>query len=457
MKNRIAYLSLGCDKNRVDTERTLAALARSGFEPVESPAAAAALFINTCGFIEPAKSESIEAVLAGVRAKQAGDYQKLVVAGCLVERYRKELARELPEVDLWLGLEHTEELPGLLPGVLGRKEQSGAAGKRRRAPAGSRFLTTPPHYSFLKVAEGCNAACRFCAIPRIRGRLRSESLDSLIDEALELERSGVKELNLVAQDTTAYGRDLKPRLELADLVEALLAKTRIPWIRILYAHPAHVSDRLIELLAHEDRLLRYLDLPLQHISDKMLKLMGRAPGRRGTMMLLDRLQDSIPELALRTSFLVGHPGESEEDFAELLAFIEEGRFLWASGFVFSAEEGTRSAKLSGRVEREEAERRLFALLEAQEEITGSRLSGYAGRELTLLVDGPWREFVESEEPVQRDGRGSGGGADSSWCARFCGQAVEVDGAVRLVGRARPGLFVRALILDYHGFDLEATC
>lgn len=448
---RVAFLTLGCDKNRVDTERSLYALAEAGFELCPAPEPADALVINTCGFITAAKEESIETIYAAAKEKARGRYQVVAVVGCLVKRYRKELERGIPEVDLWMGLDHERRLAAALSNLLSGAGFSGAGLKPARTSA-RRIITTPPHYAYLKIAEGCNSACRYCAIPQIRGRLCSTPLEALVAEAQALSESGVKELNLAAQDLTAYGRDLKPRLELADLLERLLAETNLPWLRLLYAHPARVNDRLISLLAREDRLLRYLDLPLQHVSDKMLAAMGRKPGRKGIETLLDRLQSQVPGLALRTTFLVGFPGETKKDFRELLEFVAEGRFTWASGFIYSPEEGTPAAKLSGRVKPEIAEERLFALFDAQREITSGKLSGLVGRELTVLVDQPWGmdEGVASPGAKKRTDK-----KIHEWQARFSGQAVEVDGVVKLIGEARPGEFARAKVEESWEYDLKA--
>jgi len=472
---RVAYLTLGCDKNRVDTERTLAALAAAGFEPVAAPAPAFALLVNTCAFIDPAKQEAIEEVMAGARAKEAGDYRVLVVVGCLVERYREDLQKEIPEVDLWAGVDHPERLAAELA-ALARKlapeefaTGSSAAVSGKGIPlaaplsgAGAdpfgRIVTTPAHYAFLKIAEGCNSACRYCVIPRIRGKLRSEPLAKMVAEARALEARGVQELCLVAQDTTAWGHDLGG--ELADLVEALLAATAIPWLRILYAHPAHVTDRLIGLLAGEDRLCRYLDLPLQHASDPVLAAMGRTPGRAGIEDLLSRLA-VVPDLALRTTFLVGYPGEGDAEFQELLGFIEQARFFWVSGFVFSPQEGTAAERLPGRPAADEAEERLAALMDVAREITAEKLAAMVGRELPALVDEEWdspsNEAVLTVAPRRkgRPSRRSGPPTEKIWMARFAGQAVEVDGVVKLFGEARPGTLVPARIIESFDYDLSA--
>ncbi len=462
---KVAYLTLGCDKNRVDTERMLGALRAAGYAVAEEIEGAWALVINTCGFIDAAKEESIEVVMDAAREKARGVFQVLVVVGCLVERYQGELKKEIPEVDLFMGLEHVSGLATGLKRIEGERDEERPAGGRRYDDEATepvlsgdicawpypRFLTTPRHYSFLKIGEGCNAACHYCAIPTIRGRHRSAPVVELVREAQALEAHGVKELNLVAQDTTAYGFDLDPRLELADLITRLLKETGIPWIRILYTHPARVTDRLISLLATEPRLTSYLDLPLQHVSESVLSAMGRKPGRAGIESLLDKLAQ-VPGLVLRTTLMVGYPGEKNSDFRELIEFLEQGRFFWASGFAFSAQEGTAAAGLPDQVAPELAEERLAQVFEAQAGVTAARLAELVGRELTLLVDGPWSPYLE--EAVKK-GKPAPAPAKDEWQARFSGMAVEVDGVVDLKGEARPGEFVKAKVTQSLDYDLVA--
>jgi len=480
---KVAYLTLGCDKNRVDTERMLGGLRAAGYAVAEEMEGAWALVVNTCGFIDAAKEESIEVVMEAAKEKERGAFEVLAVVGCLVERFREEMRKEIPEVDLFMGLEHVSGLAAELKRMeeelwcrrpaCNPLAQAGGP-HHNKMPAGGRrydddeettpvldgdicawpyprFLTTPRHYAFLKIGEGCNAVCRYCAIPRIRGRHRSAPVVELVREAQALEAHGVKELCLVAQDTTAYGSDLDPRLELADLLEKLLAETGIPWIRILYTHPARVTGRLIALIASEPRLLSYLDLPLQHISDRVLAAMGRKPGRAEIVALLDKL-GLVPGLVLRTTFMTGYPGEKNSDFRELIEFIEQGRFFWGSGFVFSAQEGTAAAGLPDQVPAELAEERLAQVFETQADVTAARLAEFVGRELTLLVDGPWSPYLEEEVKKGKPAKAS---TEQEWQARFSGMAVEVDGAVNLKGETKPGEFVKAMITAALDYDLEA--
>ncbi|MFO8057234.1 MAG: 30S ribosomal protein S12 methylthiotransferase RimO [bacterium] len=456
----MAYLTLGCDKNRVDTEYTLGRLYERGFRPVPAPGSAFALIINTCGFIDLAKEESVETILEALEARQEGTYEVIAVVGCLVERYRDELCEELPEVDLWMGLEHTDRLAHGLSELYrdkaGKPDADDVSAPEEHPPSlvcfnnVSRLITTRGHYSFLKIADGCSGGCSFCAIPRIKGPLRSRPLEELVSEARALEAAGIKELNLVAQDTTAYGKDLPEDLELADLLERILSDTGIPWIRVLYAHPEHVTDRLIELLAQEPRLLRYLDLPLQHISDRILSAMGRNAGRREIESLLDRLHARVPGLVLRSTFLVGFPGETDKDFRVVIDFIEEGHFFWAAAFGFSPEEGTAAYKMKGGVDQSIADERAAAVYEAQRGITARKLGGFVGGDLVVLVDEPWSPVIYEEDHV------SEAPENTEWLARFRGQAVEVDGVVKLMGRASPGSFVRARVTGSWDYDLDAS-
>lgn len=425
----IGYLSLGCFKNLVDTEVFLAELKAAGFEVTDRAVGVDALVINTCGFIDAAKQESVDEILAAAAAKAGGAIQVLVVVGCLVELNEAELRQEIPEVDLWLSLSEIKRLPGELAARLGRPANPG--------PSQPRLLTTPRHFSYLKLAEGCNHACTFCTIPKIRGPFRSRPVAEIVQEAKFLERQGVKELNLLAQDITYYGRDLRPQSSLADLLRALLEETSFPWLRLLYGHPEHLDDRLIELLAGEPRLCRYLDLPLQHISERLLKAMGRKLSGRQTRRLIERLKAEIPDLALRTTLLVGFPGESEEEFQELMDFVQEARFTHLGAFAFSAQEGTKAAELAEQVPAELAEERLARLLEVQRGVVEELNQARLGTGELVLVD-----EVLTEEEFSAVGR-------TRW------QAHEVDTVIWLKGEFQAGEFAPVKITGSLGYDLVA--
>jgi len=432
----VGYLSLGCFKNLVDTETFLADLQAAGFEITTETEQLDALVINTCGFIDPATQESVDEILDAVEAKESGAIKVLAVVGCMVELHQKELAREIPEVDIWLPLREIQRLPEELTKRLGKPKLVG-----RREP---RLITTPKHFSYLKIAEGCDHACTFCTIPKIRGAYLSRPLADLVAEAQFLEERGAKEIALIAQDITYYGHDWrvsKPALRerpaplLADLLKALLAETSVPWLRLLYGHPEHLDDQVIQLLATEDRLCRYLDLPLQHISSKILRAMGRRLSGEETRQLIQRLRAEIPGLALRTTLLVGFPGETDDDFRELLDFVSEARFQHLGAFAYSPQDETAATRLSEPVPPELAEDRLAELLNLQRGVVEELNQARIGTIETVLVD----EKIED------------GDFDAVGRARW--QAHEVDSVVWLKGDFRPGEFARVKIIDGMEFDL----
>ncbi len=429
MVSKIGIISLGCFKNLADSEAVMARLAAQGFEVRQGAEGVDALVINTCGFIDAAKQESVETILQMLELKKSRDLQLVAVVGCMVELYRDELSKEIPEVDLWLGIKDMDRLAD----VLTEKLNPGAA-DLKSAP---RIITTLPHFSYLKIAEGCSHGCRFCSIPIIRGPYRSRSADDILNEAKFLEEQGIKELNLIAQDTTAYGRDLKPRADLTGLIEQILQTTGIPWVRILYAHPEHIDDSLIELMARQERLLSYLDIPLQHISDKVLKGMGRRMSGDKTAELIAKLRKRIPGLALRTTFLVGYPGETDTEFEELMAYIQQARFERLGAFEFSPQEITSAAGLPNQVPQEIAQERLIELMQLQQEISWEINQSLKGRVETVIVD-------ESAEEAEFD-----------YLGRLYSQAYEIDGAVMLQGDFEPGSFAKVEIIEGFEYDLLA--
>ncbi len=452
----IALVTLGCDKNTVDSERMLAALASGGARVTSDPAGADVVVINTCGFIQAAKEESIETILEACALKETGSVRAVVAVGCMVERYKKELSAEIPEVDLFLGL---SELGGLGAALQERdllpSLHEGEAPDLWNVPMMERPLrvlsTHTPHTSFLKISEGCDHTCAFCAIPHMRGLHRSQPLRQLVDEAAALGEQGVKELNIISQDTTWYGRDLK-RSEgagaplLPDLLKALVADTDIPWYRLFYIYPSGMTDDLVELIASEPRILSYLDMPIQHGSDAMLKAMRR-PERRNTIRdRVDKLRDRIPDLTLRTTVIVGFPGETETDFRELLDLLEELRFDRVGAFAYSVEEGTRAAVMENQLPESLKRERLEELLDLQRTISLDRTLAQVGRRTRLLID----------EPVVDD-------MEVSWVGRTQTQAIDVDGVTFLGGSGalldgvEPGAFVEVEIVDATEHDLVAQC
>jgi ribosomal protein S12 methylthiotransferase len=423
----ISCLSLGCYKNLADSEKFLASLSEQGFEITENIEDSEALVINTCGFIDPAKEESIEAVLEAVEEKKKGKLKLIAVVGCMVEVWKADLIREIPEVDIWLGLGEICRLGEEMADRLGRPEQKG--------PSLPRMITTPPHLSFLKISEGCSLPCTFCLIPKIRGPLISRPMQDILEEAKFLEEQGVKEINLIAQDIASYGRDRGEKGALTGLIKKLIDTTSVPWYRLLYIHPENIDDALIELTARETRLLSYLDLPFQHISAKILKAMGRRKSEDEIVSLIERLRKKIPGLALRTTLMVGFPGENDDDFERLLQFVRDVRFDWMGAFVYSPQEKTKAAGFSDKVPQEIAKERYDILLETQLLINAEMNQERIGKTETVLVD----EKLEEGEP--------------DYMGRTAYQAYEIDGAVMLKGGFQTGSFEKVKITDYIGYDL----
>ncbi len=437
---RIGLVTLGCDKNTVDSEHMMAALVGQGARVSSDVEGSDVVIVNTCGFIEAAKEQSIETILEACDLKAEGGVRAVVAVGCMVQRYKEEMAREIPEVDLFLGLTDLGELiPSLRArGLLPQPDE--------RVPNMERPLrvlaSETPHTSFLKISEGCDHSCAFCAIPLMRGLHRSSPVSDLVREAQALEAQGVKELNIISQDTTWYGRDWKRSHSgealLPDLLGALLAETGIPWFRLFYMYPSGITRELVDLLASEARLLPYLDMPLQHGSDAILRAMRR-PERRGTIRERVRwLRKAIPDLTLRTTVIVGFPGETEEHFQELLGLLEELRFDRVGAFTYSEEEGTPAAEMHDQVPEEVKAERLEALMDVQREISFELNLAQVGRRTIALVD-----RVIEDDP------------EFAFQARTEGQALDVDGVTNLLpgGGAQPGDFVEIEVVGALDYDL----
>jgi ribosomal protein S12 methylthiotransferase len=414
---RVHFVSLGCPKNLVDGEVMQGLLVRDGHRLVLDPAQADVLVVNTCSFIDEAKEESIDAILDLARFKKPGGARSLIVTGCLAERYGETLRESLPEVDVFVGTGDFMRLPELLAGRPVRPTYIGAQHVLPPADA-TRVQLTPFYTSFLKIAEGCNRTCSFCIIPKIRGRQESRSIASLVEEARRLAEGGVKELNLIAQDLTNYGHDRDDGASLRRLLEALLEVEGIEWFRLLYMYPQHVTDDLLRTIAREPRVCSYLDMPLQHASERMLRAMRR--GREGAATrlreLVARIREAIPDVVLRSSFIVGFPGESEADFEELGRFIAETQFDRVGVFRYSQEEGTAAAGLPGQVPERLKESRRRRLMGAQAAISRVRNLRLVGETLPVLVCG------------END-------AGRRW-GRTPGQAPEIDGVTWLARSAR---------------------
>ena len=374
---KINVITLGCSKNTVDSEHLMSQLAAAGYELEHDSDRndADVVVINTCGFIGDAKKESIDTILAAVRAKEEGLIERLFVVGCLSERYADELREEIPEVDEYFGVNDWADIVAAL------------GGQHRAELATERVLTTPSHYAYLKISEGCNWLCGYCAIPLIRGKHISVPMETILEEARRLAERGVKELMVIAQDTTYYGIDLYGRRRLADLLSELCRIEGVEWIRLHYAYPAAFPEDVIEVMAREPKICKYLDIPFQHISDKMLSAMKRRHTKAEAMELIERLRRQIPDIALRTTLLVGYPGETLEDVAELEEFVREVRFDRLGVFPYSEEEGTYSAtELTDDVPEEEKERRAARIMQIQEQISLENNLSRVGRVMRVIVD-----------------------------------------------------------------------
>ena len=384
---KVGFISLGCSKNLVDTEVMLHKLHTAGFEITPNEEEAEIIVINTCGFIESAKQEAIDNILDAASLKEWGKCRHIIATGCLVERYREEVMNELPELDAIVGLGSLANIADACTAVM-RGEKYVSFGDKETAPlGGDRIVTTEPHTAYLKIAEGCDNRCTYCAIPMIRGRLRSRTIEDIVAEAKDLESMGVKELNLIAQDTTRYGLDLYGRYALTDLVRAITRETAIPWIRLLYCYPDKITDELIEELKSNPRLLKYMDVPIQHIADPVLARMNRHGDSATVRAAIKRLRDSVPGIVLRTTAMVGFPGETEDDFAELCEFVKEAKFDRFGAFTFSPEEGTEAAEMDGQIDEQVKQDRYDCLMQTQLTAVEEKSGEMVGKAITVLIDG----------------------------------------------------------------------
>ncbi|HWO14606.1 MAG TPA: 30S ribosomal protein S12 methylthiotransferase RimO [Polyangiaceae bacterium] len=432
----IHFVSLGCPKNRVDSEVMVGVAQDRGFTPTDEAEDADVIVINTCGFIEAAKRESIETILALAELKQTGRCRKLVVTGCLSQRYSGDLASDLPEVDHFLGSSDMLKLGAVLRGEAPRIAVGNPADWVIRA-SDPRTLSTRGASAYLKIAEGCNRSCGFCVIPQIRGKQRSRSADDVVLEAEQLADSGVLELNLVSQDTVSYGRDVKGAPGLATLVERLAEVRGIEWLRLHYLYPEKLDERLLELLREHPKVLPYVDMPLQHASPAMLRRMLRG-GSTNLRAVVERLRESVPGVVLRSAFIVGHPGESEAEFEELAGFLRWAELDHVGVFQYSDEETCASHELADKVDDATAEARASALIELQRSISRRKNEARIGSELRVLVEGP------SEE------------SELVMVGRHAGQAPDVDGVVYLShGPVQPGNFCTARVASVLDYDLLA--
>lgn len=387
---KVAVVSLGCAKNQVDAEQMMAKLAEAGYAFVEEPGVSDIVLLNTCGFITAAKEEAIEWLNELITLKNEGKIKYIVVTGCLSERYREEFEREYPEVDAIVGIAEYNNIADIFAEMSKKQadEQICRYGKKENhSMEGKRIISTLPHYAYLRIADGCDNCCTYCAIPMIRGRYRSRPIENIVDEARGLAEGGVKELIIIAQDTTRYGLDLYGELSLAKLLNELCKIDKLKWIRVLYAYPERVTDELIDVMARQDKIVKYLDIPLQHCDGALLKKMNRPGDEESYRALVAKLRERIPGITLRTTFITGFPGETEEQFNRLGEFAQDMRFERMGCFAYSEEEGTMAAQMSDQVDEEVREHRKEILEEQQDTRVAEMYDAMIGGETEVVVEG----------------------------------------------------------------------
>ena len=436
MNYKAGIVSLGCAKNQVDAEMLLFSLKQKGFELVDDPAKADAVIVNTCGFIESAKQESIDEIIELGKLKREGKIKAIIVTGCLAERYQNEITKQLYEVDAAVGIGANSKIADIVLDALGGNKTELFPSKLELPLEGGRIQSTPPYTAYLKIAEGCDNRCTYCAIPLIRGGFRSREPENVIEEAKQLAEKGVRELNVIAQDTTRYGEDLFGKPYLAKLLKELCKIEKLRWIRVLYCYPERVTDELIDVMANEEKIVKYIDLPLQHCNAEILKSMNRRGSRESLTALLNKIRDRIPNVVLRTTFIAGFPGETEEQFEELCEFAKEIEFDRLGCFPYSQEEDTPAAAFPNQLDGETKQNRADIIMEQQQLIMTRRCEKLVGTTAEVLVEG----FDRIAE---------------CWYGRTYADAPEVDGCVFFTtGGKKPsiGSFVNVKITDTMGID-----
>ncbi len=433
---KVGFISLGCAKNLVDTELMLYKLHSAGFEITPNEEEAEIIVINTCGFIESAKQESIENILDAAKLKEWGKCKHIIATGCLVERYREEVMKELPEIDALVGIGSLTDIADACAAVMRGEKYTSFKDKEGAPLGGDRVITTDPHTAYLKISEGCDNRCTYCAIPLIRGAHRSRPIEDIVAEAKDLERMGVKEINLIAQDTTRYGLDIYGKYALADLVKAITRETSIPWIRLLYCYPDKITDELIDELRENDRLLKYMDIPIQHISNSVLRRMNRHGDREVIESAIERLRSGVPDIVLRTTAMVGFPGETDEDFEELCAFVKSARFDRFGAFMFSPEEGTEAYDMDDQIDEQIKQDRYDILMQTQLTVAEEKSRENIGRTLDVICDG-----YDTVAQI--------------YYGRSYADAPDVDGRVYFKSKTRvaSGDFVKVLVDEAVDYDL----
>jgi len=420
MAIKVGMVSLGCAKNQVDGEMLMASLKNAGFELHDDAALADVAIVNTCGFIESAKQESIDEILELATLKKEGRIKKLVVTGCLAERYREEIHKELPEVDGVFGIGANGDIAELITKMMNEGFTESFPDKENMPLCGDRELSTPSYFAYIKIAEGCDNKCTYCAIPMIRGGFRSRTMESIEEEARALVEDGAKELILIAQDTTRYGLDLYGKYSLAELLRRLCKIEKLRWLRVLYCYPDAITDELLDVMAEEEKIVKYIDLPLQHASGKVLKTMNRRGDKESLLALVRKIREKMPDVTLRTTMITGFPGETEEDFTELAEFVKEAKFERLGCFTYSQEEGTIAGEMEDQIDEEVKEHRAELIYESQMIIMERLGEKHVGTDIEVLTEG-FDRYAEC------------------WFGRSKMDAPDTDGKVFFTAEQRPYL------------------
>ncbi len=437
MPVKVGMVSLGCNKNQVDAERMLYDINKAGYQLVADAALADIAIINTCGFIESAKQEAIETILEFAQLKKEGRIKKIIITGCLTERYREEVSELIPEADAVVGIGSNKDIKKIIERVLANQTVQAFGEKTDLPLTGKRIRTTLPFYSYLKIAEGCSNCCSYCAIPMIRGKFRSVPMEELIEEAKRLVDMGVRELNVIAQDTTRYGEDIYGEGRLPELLEELCRIENLTWIRVLYCYPERITDKLLDVIAKQDKIVKYIDMPIQHCDGDILKKMNRPGDEKFLRELVEKIREKVPGVVLRTTLITGFPTESEEQFNALAEFVKDVRFDRLGCFAYSEEEGTKAAQMDGQVDEETRQHRADIIMEQQQFIMAQKNSEMQGKTITVVTEG-----------FDRYGE--------CYFGRSAADAPDIDGKIFFTSPGRklvPGKFVPVKINDMLDYDL----
>lgn len=437
MSVRVGLVSLGCTKNQVDAERMLYKIREAGYQLVSDAALADIAIINTCGFIESAKQEAIETIFEFAALKNEGRIKKIVITGCLAERYREEVAELIPEADAVVGIGSNEDIVSILGKIMTGEAVQSYGKKEKLALTGGRVQTTLSFTSYLKIADGCDNCCSYCAIPSIRGRFRSVPMEELVKEAEEMVRNGVRELIVIAQDTTRYGIDLYGEYKLPELLKKLCEIEELKWIRVLYCYPERVTDELLDVMANEEKIVKYMDLPIQHCDGEILKKMNRKGDEASLRALIKKIRERIPDITLRTTLITGFPGETEEQFGRLAEFVNDIKFDRLGCFAFSPEEGTPAHDMDGQLDEDVKERRAEVIMDQQMIIAVKKNKALVGETIEIVIEG-----------FDRYG--------DCYFGRSAADAPEIDGKIFFTSggkRQVPGKFVKVKITDMLDYDL----